>query len=100
MSLFSKAVKHQANIEKIWESGILIQLPVTSLQQYYIPIIWHFVCYKCLFLLAARQYQTQFGVKQVDRKSMTEKIGNGIVVLIVLLFYLITDDIEYFSCIN
>lgn len=27
-------------------------------------------------------------------------MGNGIVVLIVMLFYLITDDIEYFSCIN
>lgn len=27
-------------------------------------------------------------------------MGNGIIVLIVMLFYLITDDIEYFSCIN
>lgn len=44
--------------------------------------------------------QTQFGVKQVDRKSMREKMGNGIVVSIFMPFYLITDDIEYFSCIN
>ena len=31
---------------------------------------------------------------------MREKMGNGIVVSIFMPFYLITDDIEYFSCIN